>query len=180
MTNSTRRGDVVVLDENRVVEAFAMVGDASGCGRGFLEEAQAWGGFAGVEYFAVGAFDDLGELVGERGYAGEPLEEIESYALTFEEGAGPASDLRDQIAFAEVVAVCVFEGEIFYASACFVDGRQDFGTCQYEGLSGYEMALGHAVRWYAGFSGDIARTNIFFEGEADDLERVNHSGARLL
>ena len=77
-------GDVIVLDQDGVVQAHAVIGDASGGRGGFFQGAQAGSGFAGVEDLAAGAFDGVGELAGGGGYAAEALQEIEGDAFAGE------------------------------------------------------------------------------------------------
>ena len=55
-------GDVVVLDQDGVEEAHAVVGDAAGRGGGFFQRAHARRGLARIEHAARGAGHGIGEL----------------------------------------------------------------------------------------------------------------------
>src|SRR5262249_13597946 len=72
--HSAGGGDVIVLDQDRVVEAHAVIVGAAGLRGGFFERAESGSGFAGIEDFALGATDGIGELAGEGGDAAQALE----------------------------------------------------------------------------------------------------------
>ena len=76
-SHTAGRGDVVVLDENGVEEAEAVV-DAAAQGDGvFVQRAKTRDGLAGVEDGGAGSGDRVDECAGERGDAAEALEEVE-------------------------------------------------------------------------------------------------------
>ncbi len=99
--------DVVVLDQDRVIEAHAVVcHSARGRGR-FFEMAHSGRGLARIEHLALRSFDDRGVFVREGCYSGKALEKIQSHSFAFEQRAGEASDGGDAVAFLKVVAVFV-------------------------------------------------------------------------
>ena len=89
---------MIVLDQDGVVQAHAVIGDAAGRRGGFFKNAQAGSGLAGVEDLAACALDGVDELAGERGYAAEALEEVEGDAFAGEQSAGASADSGDDVA----------------------------------------------------------------------------------
>src|ERR1019366_5270508 len=77
VAHAAGRGDVVVLDQDGIVEAHAVIGDAAGGGGG----VEARGG----------------------GHAAEALQEVEGNALAGEEGAGAPADGGDDVAIGAAV-----------------------------------------------------------------------------
>ena len=73
--------EMVVLDENEIVEADAMIASAPAGDGVFLEAPPAGRGLARVENLGARATNRLDELRGERGDAGEALNKIEGGAL---------------------------------------------------------------------------------------------------
>ncbi len=166
--DSAGGGDVIVLDENGVVEADAVIGDAAGCGGRLFERAQAGGGLAGVEHAAAGAGDGIGVLAGESGDAAQALEEVEGDALAFEQGAGAAADSGEDLAIDAGIAIVLEELQVIDAAAQGVDLGEQVEPGDDEGLAGQEAAGGHLGFGDAGAAGDIAGADVFFEREADD------------
>src|SRR6185369_10003717 len=77
-------GDVIVLDQDGVVQAHAVIGDAARGRGGFFQGAEARCGFASIEDLAVRTPDRGGEPAGGGGYAAEALQEIEGDAFAGE------------------------------------------------------------------------------------------------
>ena len=74
-------GDVVVLDQQAVEQAEAMIVSPAAADGVFVEDAESRDRFAGVVNFRVGALDALDEPLGLRGHAAEMLEEVEDDPL---------------------------------------------------------------------------------------------------
>ena len=87
-------GDVVLLDQDRVVEAEPVVGRAPGGDRGLLERTQAGRRLARVEHARAGPLDGPRAARGERGDAREAAEEVERRALGADQRPGRALDLE--------------------------------------------------------------------------------------
>ena len=81
--------DVVLLDQDRVVEADPVVAPAAGGDRRLLESAQARGRLTGVENRGAGAGDRLDVARRERGDPREVTEEVERRALGGEQRPRP-------------------------------------------------------------------------------------------
>ncbi len=104
--------DVVVLNQNGVVEALAVVGDSSG-GRGaFFQKAEARGGLARVEDFAVGPLDLVDKGARHGRDSAEALQEIEGGPLAFEQLAGLSANFGDGLAVAHFVAIVLAQMEL--------------------------------------------------------------------
>ena len=84
---------VVVLDQDRVVEAEPVVRAAAAADRVLLERAQARRRLARVEDLGAGPVDGVDEAAGERRDAGEASEQIQRRPLAGEQGtrAAPTS-----------------------------------------------------------------------------------------
>ena len=122
---------MVVLDQYGVVQAHAVVGDASGFGCRFFQLAQAWGGFSCIQNAAVGVGYFFCECLGQGGYSGEALEEVQGCSLSFQEGAGFGRGLWLLLSFGgEGVAVFVVEFDVF------VEFGQDRCAGQCQGFAG--------------------------------------------
>src|SRR5690242_16193517 len=89
--NAARGGDVVFLDQDRIVKADAVVVAAAATHGVFLRKAQARDGLAGIEDFRAGAADGVDIGARHRGGAGKRLKEIERIAF--------ARDQRTRVAF---------------------------------------------------------------------------------
>ena len=88
------RRDVIVLDENRVEEAHAVVRYAAGARRHFLQVAQARGGLAGIENAAGGTFHRVDVSAPQGRDAAQMLQKIERDSFAREQHAGAAVDSR--------------------------------------------------------------------------------------
>ena len=168
-TDATGGGDVIVLDEDGVVQTKTVVGDAAGRGGLFLEQAEAGGGFAGIEDADAGAFDGADVARGEGGDTGEALEEVECDAFAGQERARGTFDVGDGVAGGEMVAIVGSEFEEADAAAEVIDDRQDDGAGENEVLAGEEGTGGLGVSGDAGVGGDIARADVFVEGAGDSF-----------
>src|ERR1035437_9479801 len=98
VAHAAGRRDVVVLDQDGIVEAHAVVHHAPGRGGCLFESTQSGRGLAGVEDLAARALDGGGELGGGGGHAAEALQEVEGDAFAGEQGARRAADGGDDIA----------------------------------------------------------------------------------
>src|SRR5688500_15860058 len=90
--DASARADVVVLDEDGVIEAGAVVVAAADAHGVLLEDAMAGCGLAGVEDDCVCTLDGLSGTAAHSGYTREALEEVESGALAGENNVGRAGD----------------------------------------------------------------------------------------
>ena len=91
LAHSTRRRDVIVLDQDRVEQAHAMVCHSARGRGGLLQTAQPRRGLAGIEHPAVRCLPRSGgEPVRQRGDAGEALQKIQRHTLAFEQRSGIA------------------------------------------------------------------------------------------
>ena len=88
-------GDVVVLDQDRVVEAEAVVRAAAGAHGVFLQGAKARRGLARAGDPRLRAGDGVDIAARQRGDAGEMAEEVERHALGGKDRARVAGDARD-------------------------------------------------------------------------------------
>ena len=86
---------MVVLDEDPVVEAEAVVRATAAANGVLLERAQPGRRLPGVEDRRAGAFDRVDEAASERGDSGEAAEEVERRALAGEDCTRGACDPRD-------------------------------------------------------------------------------------
>ena len=68
VVDSPGGGDVIVLDENRIVQADPVIGDAAGSCGGFFKTPKAGRGFTRIEDFDFGPRDSVDVLAGEGGY----------------------------------------------------------------------------------------------------------------
>ena len=84
-------GDVVVLDQDRVVEAEAVVGAAADAHRVLLEGAQARRRLAGAGDARAVRRDRPRQVAGRGGDAAQAAEQVERHALAGEERAGRPS-----------------------------------------------------------------------------------------
>src|SRR5579872_6786157 len=90
--------DMVVLDQDRIVQAHAVIHGSARGGGHFFQDAEAGGGLARIENTDAGAFYGLDEFRGERCDSGEALKEIQRDALAGEQRARGGSDGRDGFA----------------------------------------------------------------------------------
>src|ERR1035438_85830 len=169
VAHAAGRGDVVVLDQDGIVEAHAVVHNAPSESGGFFESTQSGGGFAGVEDLAARALDGGGEVAGGGGYAAEALQEIEGDAFAGEQGARRAADGGDDVAIGAAVAILLEDVELIDAAAQLVDFPEQADAGESERLAGEEASGGAAGCRNAGDAGDVAGADVFFEGEADDF-----------
>ena len=96
---------MVVLDQNGVVEAHAVVHHAPGGGSGFFQDAQAGRGLAGIEDLAARALDGIGELARGGRHAAQALQEIKGNAFAGQQRARASADGGDDFAIGAAVAI---------------------------------------------------------------------------
>ena len=97
--------DVVVLDEDGVIEAEAVVHAAAAAHRVFFGDAQAGRGFAGADDAGLGVGDGAGNAVGGAGDATEMTEKIQCDAFAGEDFAGRSAEPGDDVARADAAAI---------------------------------------------------------------------------
>src|ERR1035437_1698719 len=169
VAHAAGRRDVVVLDQDGIVEAHAVVHHAPCRGGCLFENTKSGGGLAGVEDLAARAFDGSGELGGGGGHTAEALQEVEGDAFAGEQGAGASADGGDDFAIGAAVAILLEDVELIDAAAQLVDFPEQAHARESERLAGQKTAGGHAGFRHAGDAGDIASADVFFEREADDF-----------
>ncbi len=98
-------GQVIVLDQNHVEKAQAMIFPAAAGDGVFLKAPPAGRGFAGVENLRSGSVNRGDELRGQRRHAGEPLQEIQRHAFGAQNGAGRAVNFQQRGAGGHRLAV---------------------------------------------------------------------------
>ncbi len=104
-------GDVIILDQHRVIEAEAVIVPAAAAHRVFLERAETRRGLARTNDARLGAAD-LGDIGGgERRHAGETAEEIQRRALGGKDRRGGTFDFGEQRSGRDLVAVAVAGAE---------------------------------------------------------------------
>ena len=101
-------GEVVVLDQQAVIEAHAMVQPAAATDGVLFQQAVAGGGFAGVIDAGSCALDGIDEATGLGGDAGEALDEIEDDALSGKQRTERAGDQGQGATL--LVGIGAFEG----------------------------------------------------------------------
>src|SRR5205809_4799031 len=180
--DATSGGDVIVLDENRVVEAHAMIRDSSGGGGHLFETAQAGRGLASIEDATACPGDTVDVTGGERRDTAQALQKIQCNALAGEQRAGVPGYRRDGLTGGDPVAAALEQIEAGHTAAHVVDQGQQLDAGDHLRLAREEIALGRPVRRNAGFGCDVAGADVFLEraaNEAGDLwMRDIHHAAR--
>ena len=176
-------GEVVVLDEQAVVQADAVVVAAAGADGVFVEQAEAGDGLARVVDLGSGALDAADEAVGEGGDAGDALEEVEDDALGGEQGAHGAADAeqrrRGAVAVAAFDDLHVEAGDQLDAEALVV-GAADISTIGRPQATPtsfwHERADADGVFGDEQAAGDVVGGEVLAAGEADQLAEVFRIG----
>ena len=88
IADAAGRRDVIVLDQDGVVEAHAVVRGSAGRGGGLFERPHAGGGFARIEDAAAGAGHGFGVAACQGGHAAQALQEVQGNALACRVGCG--------------------------------------------------------------------------------------------
>ena len=171
-------GDVVVFDEDGGAEVVAVVAAAADADGVALGEAEAGGGFAGIEDGGVGAGDggdDFDGGAGHGGDAGEALEEVEGDALAAQDGVEGALDVGDGCAGGEGEAIHD-GGHPLDAGFDVVEGfESELQAADDAGRFGDEEAAAELVGGDGGVGGEVLGGAVFVEGgldEAADVEAV--------
>src|ERR1035437_3132692 len=156
VAHAAGRRDVVVLDQDGIVEAHAVVHHAPGRGGCLFESTQSGRGLAGIEDLAARTFDGGGVEARGGGHAAEALQEVEGNALAGEEGAGDRCTDGDIIAIGAAVAILLEDVELIDAAAKLVDLPEQAPARETERLAGQKTAGGAAGFRDAGGWGDVA------------------------
>jgi hypothetical protein len=167
LADASGGGDVVVLDQDCVEEAHAVIGDASGGGGALFEGAQSGGGLARVEHAALCAGHGVGVLARQRGDAAKALEEIERDALALKQRARIAFHGGERFPGRAPVAIVLQQDDVVEHLI------EHFGSGEYERLARDKGSACAQSFGDAGAAGDITRADIFLEREANNL---NHNG----
>ena len=150
-------GDMIVLDERRIVEAEAMVGAAARPHRVFLERTQERRRLARADDARLGMRDRRDEPRGGGGDAAEPADEIERHALGRQHAARGSLDRRDRSrrgatrAPSDTTAVNPIAGSM-RRKASAAASRPATTPC----LSRRHHGLGDAIGRRDGVGGDVA------------------------
>ena len=148
LADATDDRDVVVLDQDRVVEAVAVVGAAAAAHGVFLQRAEAGRRLAGAGDARLRMGDRIGHGARRRGDAGQMAEEVEGGAFGGEDGAGGAGYRGDRRAGGDRVAIRDRGRE---ADRRIESGEGGLG----EGEAGYGAGLARGDhRACPGFGGD--------------------------
>ena len=97
--------EVIILHHEHIVEADSVVTRATRHDGLFFQEAQAWRGFAGVEYDGICSTNGFDKSMSHGGDATESLDEIQGGALGGEYGGCRPLDCDHDISFFECAAV---------------------------------------------------------------------------
>ncbi len=175
---SSRRGDVVVLNQNRVEQADAMIPDAARRGRPLFQQPQAGRGFPGVQDAGGRAAHRIDKARRHGRHAAQPLEEIQGDALAGEQRPGRAAHLRHDLVRGRPFAVLLVDLESVHPAAHFVNQRQQLHSRQHQVLPRQEPAAGLLLRRDAGQRGQVARADVLGQSAADQFPRVRPFGLR--
>jgi hypothetical protein len=159
---------MIVLDQDHVGEAQAMVRPAAGFNGVFLEEAQAGGRLARVEDLGFGPCYGVDETTRGRGDSREPLEEVESGPLALEQGDRRPLDARKDVGFAESRPVLDLLGDFDSRVDFLEDAAGDRQTGQDSVFFGQENGFGTGVSRDDAFRGDVPLGHIFAQRRVDD------------
>ena len=97
--------EVIVLHHEHIMEADSVVTRPTGSDGFFFQEAQAWRGFAGVEYDGICSANGFDKSMSHSGDAAEALDEIQGGALGGEDRGCRPLDCDDDVSFFECGAV---------------------------------------------------------------------------
>ncbi|MNN47590.1 hypothetical protein D3C81_1620180 [compost metagenome] len=95
--HATAGGDVVLFDQERVVQADAVVITAAAGHCIFLRQAQAGQGLARVEQTHLGVCDQVGEKPRTGGDTRQHLQEVQRRALAAEQRTGRAFEVKQRL-----------------------------------------------------------------------------------
>ena len=171
-------GDMIVLDERRIVEAEAMVDPAARPHRVFLERTQERRRLARAHDARLGMRDRRDEPRGRAGDAAEPAHEIERHALGRQHASRGPLDRRHLCAARDARAVGDDRGE---ADRRVHEAKGERG-CVEAGddacLSRRHHGLGDAIGGRDGVGGDVAgAAEVLDERLADD--RLDEQGGQM-
>lgn len=161
--------EVVVFDHDHVVEAHAVVGAAAAGDGVFFQPAPAWGGFACVEDFGGGIFDEVDVGFCGGGDGAESLEEVEGGAFGGEDAGGAAGDLEDGVAGFEGDVVVFFDEDGEGGVEGLEDGGGDVYACGDAWLFGEDASVAGGVFGHEEFGGEVAGADVFIESGLDEV-----------
>ena len=117
LPHAARRGNVVVLDQDRVEQSHAVIGDAAGRGRPLLQPPQSGSGLARIQHAAVCAFHGVGESARRCSHAAQPLQKIQRHALAFEQRPRAPANRGQHVARGAPVAIALQHRQFVHAAA---------------------------------------------------------------
>ena len=176
--------DVVVLDQDRVIEAEAVIDPAAATHRVFLQRAQAGRGLAGIDDPRARAFHGVHIGPGQGGDARQTAHQVQRHALGAQQGASIGVDPGEPGPGADLSAVLGHRLEV--GGGVELQDRQTGAgeAADNAGLAAGEHGAQARVRRHAGLRGHIARpAQVLGQGGADrwrdqDIgERLGHSAA---
>ena len=167
------QGQVVVLDEDGVEQAGAMVVAAAAADGVLFQPPPAGRGFARVVDARAGAFDAADVLARERGDAGEAAEKIQQRPLAGEHVAGRTGELGDDRAGRDFVAIARARAQLD-RGLHFVDHNRHRPQAGDDArFAGDDRRPALAVRTNEGDGRPIVLpVEVFAHGEPDELTQI--------
>src|SRR5579884_4307041 len=150
--NAAGRGYVIVLDQNGVEQAHAMILRAAGLGRHFLQPPQPRCRFARIEHATFRAFHGVGELGRDGRDAAQPLQKVQRDTLALQQRASEAVDARDLKVLLDSGAAAVQDDQFIDSAALAIDRLQQLHPGQHhrltrdEGAGGALLLADHQIR----------------------------------
>src|SRR5690348_4507282 len=160
------RGNVVFLDQDRVVETHAVVVTAAAAHGVFLGEAQTRNGLAGVEDLRAGAGDRIGVAARHRGGAGKGLQEIERVPLARHQRARVAFHFAQHGIRGNAIAIAVVPMNAYIRIELAKALLRPRRAGKHRVLATNDVRVGARVG-IDQRGGDIARTDVFGERARD-------------
>jgi hypothetical protein len=164
--------EVIVLNHEHIMEADPVVAGAACGDSGFFQEAQAWSGFAGIEYDGISPANSFDKSTSHGGNTAETLDEIQGGALGGEDRGCSSFDSYDDIAFFQGGAVRQFDLNL----KCGIDTVENLRSDLSAGKTGWFAGDDFRRSLRAGegepFCSDIPRPDILGEGEVYDVGNV--------
>jgi len=152
---------VVVLDEHRVEQTQAMVGDTAGGSGHFLQTPQAGRGLARIQDTAARTLNRVDVSPRQGGHAAQPLQEIERHPLALQQLPRRAAHLGQHIARLQPGAVAAQQRQFRYAPALRVNQIQESDAGEHQRLARDKAPARRRIRAHAGVGGDVARAYVF-------------------
>ena len=167
--HASRVVDVVVLDEDLVVEAHAVVNSTADDHRPLLEEPQAGGRLACVQHPSASSVQGVHRLPGRRGDPAHALHEVEGKPLGCQDLRRRSFHPRHHDPGRHAVPVFCQLVESHVRRPVGEDGLGDVQTGQHPLGLDEESSRLPGIGRHAGFRGDISRADILRPRRRDGL-----------